>query len=1105
MKKLLSLLIVSMIGVVAWGQVEYNTGYPKVEDIAETTVTVVTNITATTYFTNFVILEASDTPPTVEEVIDWAYTGNSGTLPENTYGEIAVSGRGAANSDKTFNASNLTAGTDYVLYCVTTDDSYTAGSGIETDTPTTFSFSTLSTSPQWAPSYPNLQNQTKTGLDVYGQVDAGGDYYLVVTASSSTPSEAQIEAGQDHTGAAALITSTASISADTEFIANLDISGLSSETDYWVYIVTKDASSNYSSIQQLAFTTLDTQAPTYAAPKPEMTNITGTTATLENQINEDGRMYWVILLASEVAPSISQVLNGTDSNDNPVSSSGNRGLITDELQQVLTNSYTSETDYVTYLVTRDNNDNYIETINPTSIPFTTADVTAPVATFDPVHESVDVETSKIITISFTEEIYNSSAQLITNSNVASIVSLNENSSGGPSVSATITYDEENFIISIDPISTLKELQLYNISLDDVEDASDNTLSSSNTTFTTEDSTPPITSFDDPQDHDTNRSIGSPLTISFNEVIKKLDGTDVTNADLQTLISFNPGVTFTAVINDDEDGVTIYPDPYMTPETTYTLTFNQVEDAYGNEQISASSIEFTTAQFNTWDGSAGDNDFFNSNNYTGGYVAGASVTVPAGTPEVVINSNTSFPNLIVEPLASVTINSGVNVSLSEELTIKSDATGTGSLIIDGSISVTGSKVNVEQNISSPSRYYFISSPIQSATINTIGADGPSYYWDNTAGTWSAQGADTDFTSLNGYILKSSNDLLYQGALNNGPFSVDVKGTPKNSGFTLAGNPYTAAIDWDLIAGGDKVDIENEFWIWLTTDTYGTYNGTTGVGTNLEGDESLIPSSHGFWVKAIWSSGQTVTGSLTVRESYLAHNQTSYLKSSGHDENTIPHILLSGIHNGIEDEKLIAFSPNASESYEEYDSEKRFGTNTDIIELYTIVDSKKLTINTYPELIQNMIIPLAYKTQTSGNFKIRLKDIVNIDNNLQVLLTDHQESITVDLNTVADYEFSSEAINNTNRFSIELIGDIATDIQKTNNIELVEIYSVNETAYIKTPVVNNPKFIIYDIDGKLVKSDTLESDSINGIQLHNKGIYIVKVICEEFTTTKKIIIY
>jgi hypothetical protein len=1062
--------------------------YPKIQNISKSSLDINGQIDKNG--NHYIVVTASNTTPTEAQIK--AGQDHLGAAALVTDTDTAIANTEFINN---IDISSLDSETDYWVHIVVED-----GSNNFT-TAQTLPFTTTQTA--WADTYPNIQNITKTTLDVYGQVDDNGNHYIVVTASSTTPTEAQIKAGQDHLGAAALVTDTDITIANTEFINNIDISSLDSETNYWVHIVVEDGSSNFTTAQTLPFTTQDTQTPSYNTDFPKTTYINGTSATLGVQINENGLFYWVLLDKTETAPSIAQVIAGTDAADNPVSNSGSVALASDITGQTNVNDLTSETDYTFYVVTRDNNTNYIETTVPTDIDFTTTDITPPQSVFDPVDLATDVIVGKTITIDFNEPIYNTLGDPIDNGNVSTITRLNENSAVGPLVPTSITYDDVSYTITIDPTSNLKELQLYNIRLEVIQDASENITTLVNSTFTTEDITPPVTSFDDPTDGQLNYSIGAPLMVSFDEEVRNLDGSSITEADLQTLISFDPSVTFTASINANADEVVIYPDPYLTANTTYKFKFDKVEDIYGNEQLDADSIEFTTAQFNTWNGSV-DNDFSNSSNWEPGYAAGASSIIPAGTPEVVIGTNSSFPNMVIESLGKVTINSGVSVSVTEELTLKSDNTGNGSLIIEGSLSVSGSNIKVEQNISDPGGYNFVSSPVESATMNNIEGDGLIYSWNSTNGTWDAVSNSTTLSSATGYILSSSNDLLFQGALNNASsYNVTVNRTSKNSGWTLVGNPYTAAFDWENLTTGDTTDVEDGFWIWLVSDQYGTWNGATNVGTNVEAN-SLIPSNHAFWVKAKGNAGETLAGSLTLRKSYLTHNTNSYMKS-GSSSSGVANIRLTGIHNGVRDEKVVAFFADASENFERFDSEKRFGSNTDAIELYSIIDTKKVTINTLPELQETQTIPLGIKTQKSGTYQIQLTEIVNFDNAPQVLLTDNNTEQTIDLSDEDYYEFSSDAVNTTDRFTLEIIPSLTTNVNAKSIKDNIKVYSVNDNIYIRISDLSDPRYEIYDISGKLVKTGILNKNSVNSIRLNLKGPYIAKVVSAEITTAKKLILY
>lgn len=88
------------------------------------------------------------------------------------------------------------------------------------------------------------------------------------------------------------------------------------------------------------------------------------------------------------------------------------------------------------------------------------------------------------------------------------------------------------------------------------------------------------------------------TITFNEAVRKTDGTEITDADLAGLIVFRKtsasgdNVSFTAVIDATKKVITVTPAAPLANSEVYFLTVGAVEDAAGNE-ASAAGVSFTT--------------------------------------------------------------------------------------------------------------------------------------------------------------------------------------------------------------------------------------------------------------------------------------------------------------------------------------------------------------------------------------------------------------------------------------------------------------------------------------------------------------------------------
>jgi hypothetical protein len=120
-------------------------------------------------------------------------------------------------------------------------------------------------------------NVATTTVDIKGKSNEAGTMYYVISTSSSAPTNTQVTEGKDNSGSAAFKSANSSVSADT--LKTFGVSGLSDGTQYYYYIVSKDAAGNKSSVSSGNFTTLAANAtpvntlPTAPIVKEDDTNI----------------------------------------------------------------------------------------------------------------------------------------------------------------------------------------------------------------------------------------------------------------------------------------------------------------------------------------------------------------------------------------------------------------------------------------------------------------------------------------------------------------------------------------------------------------------------------------------------------------------------------------------------------------------------------------------------------------------------------------------------------------------------------------------------------------------------------------------------------------
>lgn len=200
---------------------------------------------------------------------------------------------------------------------------------------------------------------------------AAGTIYWVVTASATAPTAEQIQAGEDHTGSAAVDSGSASATAGV----NLDgPTGLTAATTYYAHFVQVSGSTVSNVVSGDGFTTLMAGAPTLTSPSGTATG--ETTADLAVTTNEaNGTIYWVVT-TSATTPSVAQIKAGQDHTGSAAVDSGNENPSTTGAQAYEATGLTAKTGYYAHFVHTD-----LETNNSTTVSsslFTTLDETAPV-------------------------------------------------------------------------------------------------------------------------------------------------------------------------------------------------------------------------------------------------------------------------------------------------------------------------------------------------------------------------------------------------------------------------------------------------------------------------------------------------------------------------------------------------------------------------------------------------------------------------------------------------------------------------------------------------------------------------------------------------------
>ncbi|MFN8256849.1 MAG: T9SS type A sorting domain-containing protein [Bacteroidales bacterium] len=519
------------------------------------------------------------------------------------------------------------------------------------------------------------------------------------------------------------------------------------------------------------------------------------------------------------------------------------------------------------------------------------------------------------------------------------------------------------------------------------------------------------------------------------------------------LTISNGATLTIT---GSNGLDIYGD--LINNGTFTLSNTSTVTMAGTTTISGSSTNaFGNLIVNgTLTAPAGNMDIAGNFTVNGTFNHGNGTINFAGTTQTLTGpaSVLTLNNVTVALGSTVSVSSGSKITLSGPLTVtgtlilKSDNTGTASVIDNGTINQTGT-VTVERFITG-NNWHLIFPSLSQVPTTTFTAEGASTnknlyssnepnmdYWNATTvyGTtgWTAEYNSTNLRTdkglmFNRYHMADKTYVQTGGNLftGNKVFNISYTnhtGNPIGNGITqgwnyfdgwnLVGNPYTSAIDWDLV---DKTNVENVVYIYDDTQDKYAYYGVdnySGIGLSVNSATKYIPAGQGFMVKA------TTSGTFTLRNSDRTHSSQAFYKSAV-ATNNILRIQIS--QNGYSDEALVRTLPSESGVTDghdsKYDAYKMFAWDKTKPQIYTENPGQTnlFAINSMEEVSAGKIIPLCVYAGTAGEHTIHFLE--NSFKNVHVYLEDKvvNPGNLVNIRNTNNYTFNQNVENNTTRFAL-----------------------------------------------------------------------------------------
>ena len=501
-------------------------------------------------------------------------------------------------------------------------------------------------------------------------------------------------------------------------------------------------------------------------------------------------------------------------------------------------------------------------------------------------------------------------------------------------------------------------------------------------------------------------------------------------------------------------------------------------------------------------------------------AATAISILTGNTVTTV-ANASASTLTINSGATITVNGGVHFSVSTSLSnsgtmnLLSDViNGTSTILTPTSLSGTGGTYNVQQYLGT-ARNWYISSPVS----NAVAPSGYNYYKRDEAGaSWTSTPFNTGdtFAAGIGYIAlpgAGSATMTFTtqdgGSLNAGDVPVTLSWSGATAkGFNLIGNPYPSHLSWTKVfTDANNQLIEPTIWYRTnagTTNSSGqwsfqTYNAFSGEG--LLGGTEVIPPMQAFWVKA------KTNGTLTLDNKLTHSHQSSNLLKIPAVANSVNQKLRLQITNGISlDETLIYFNSDANNNLDAYDSPKMTNGIASIPEIYTLATSstEQLAINGMNSISTDTEIPLGFTTGQAGTFTIKASQISNFDPSVSIYLKDNNDLVNTPVQLSADavYTFSSDiTTNNTSRFVVIFKApSIATGINQANNGNVWISTNANNQVVIN----GGGTVVIYNAIGQKLSAKNLTANTMVIETPLQSGVYMVAVTNAGKTLTQKVII-
>ncbi|MBZ0243438.1 MAG: T9SS type A sorting domain-containing protein, partial [Bacteroidales bacterium] len=491
--------------------------------------------------------------------------------------------------------------------------------------------------------------------------------------------------------------------------------------------------------------------------------------------------------------------------------------------------------------------------------------------------------------------------------------------------------------------------------------------------------------------------------------------------------------------------------------------------------------------------------------------------PDGLPS--LTSDVTIPtgkSPIISATDQITIFS-LDVANGASLTIESGATGTGSLIVNGTVS---GEVTVERHIGGNSLdWHLVSSPVDGQAISGTDNWQPNdtydfYAWyekeetwvnrKNTTGSPVGEGPRFDDAIVNGnlnfnppkgYMIAYQTvgvEKSFTGTLvnENKSYTLQKESTGTYTGLNLVGNPFSSTI-----AGNDAASGQDEF-DFLTTnssvlaDDYIAYyywdnskNPKDYTAINNASSAHYIEVGQGFFVIA-----KSDEATLNINKNLRKHGDATFYKSNS-SRNAL--VIEINDQNGKKTSTELVILQNASLGLDPgYDAAKLYGNNE--LNVYSFINTgndQTFTIQSIPRPQEETRIPIGLQTNQADVFHFTFEPTELFTQEGKVYLFDKVTQMKTEITAEAEYLFELEEAGEYNdRFEIHFgVVGIGEQDQATT----LHAYAYNNRLYVNNSL-EQAQIAVYDLQGRLLMQQSANTSGLQSLPLDlPAGVYVVRL--------------